>query len=174
MSRRDVEHIMKFLPKKHNYLLTKPQQKWNLELELDSVNSSDMWKFAYKVPIDSNLKYFQFRILHRILTTNRYLKLINITDNDLCTFCNEEVESIVHLMFACKHVETVWQRLSNWFVKNGHLQLDHLEKKDIILGIQDQDIVINQIIIITKLVIYRSKLNNKLPTIQWSKHILNI
>jgi hypothetical protein len=53
---------------------------------------------------------------------------------------------------------------SNWFVKNGYLQLDHLDKKGIILGIQDEDIVINQILIITKLVIYRRKLNNKLPT----------
>jgi hypothetical protein len=53
--KRGCRKYYEILTKKHNSPLTKPQQKWNLELELDNVNSSDMWKFAYKVPIKTTM-----------------------------------------------------------------------------------------------------------------------
>jgi hypothetical protein len=79
----------------------------------------DDWKHSYMLPfqtyIDTNLIYFQYIILHRILTTNRFLFIVMIADNDLCSFCNNASESIVHLFVQCQFVEDVWHA---WLVKN--------------------------------------------------------
>lgn len=90
--------------------------------------------------------------------------MIGINDSDLCTFCREESETIEHLLVTCKHIEQLWRDICIWFIRSGYLQLDHLDGKQIILGIQSTDIIINHIVLITKFVIYRCKLNNRIPT----------
>jgi len=154
----------------------KSQHKWNTELDVEPESTVTIWKYAYKIAMkasdDTNLRYFQYRILHRILTTNRYLKIIGLKNSDLCTFCNEEAETILHLMATCKYVKNIWQSICNWFVKCGYLQLNHLNESDIILGSQYMDGIINQIIIIAKFVIYRSKIKNKTPTFAMIKAYL--
>ena len=37
-------------------------------------------------------------------------------DSKLCTFCNIEPESLVHLFVECEHVENVWHMLENWIL----------------------------------------------------------
>ena len=46
--------------------------------------------------------YVQYMILHRILPVKYYLKRINITSSESCTFCNENSETIQHGFFKCK------------------------------------------------------------------------
>lgn len=53
---------------------------------------------------DSKLQWLQYRVNHRILTTNTFLKMIGKSDNDLCTFCLEERESLEHIMYDCEKV----------------------------------------------------------------------
>ena len=40
--------------------------------------------------------FFQFKLLHRRLTTNDFLNKIGIRPDDLCTFCRDERESLIH------------------------------------------------------------------------------
>jgi hypothetical protein len=96
----------------------------------------------------------------------------------VCSCCNNASKSIVHLCVQCEFVEDVWLKLHVWLVKNGHIQLNQFTDIDIILGMKDVDIVVNLCIQITKLSIYRSKLNNTRPTMAAVKanikHIMNI
>jgi hypothetical protein len=102
------------------------QGKWSRDLH--SSLEVDDWKHSYILPfqtsIETNLRYFQYRILHRILTTNRCLFIVKIADNDLCWFCSNASESIVHLCVHCEFVEDVWLELHAWLVKNCHIQLN--------------------------------------------------
>lgn len=74
----------------------------------------------------------QFKLLHRRLATNDFLRKIGIKDKGMCTFCEAELENLTHLVDN-------WQKLCNntgyrpylihlnWFVTKGF----HKPKKSI-------------------------------------------
>ena len=65
---------------------------------------------------DSTLRWFQYRLSHRILAnvTNDYLFRINITHTFQCTFCKNDTETLLHLFVDCKHVQEIWHKLEHW------------------------------------------------------------
>ena len=71
--------------------------KWNDVFQF----SESQWQTICKIPFasckESKIRYFQYRFIHRILGTNSRLYRMNIVDSPLCTFCNEQNESIEHL-----------------------------------------------------------------------------
>ena len=77
------------------------QERWS-EIFTDCVID---WKYVYTTPFKSclstKMRYFQFRLLHRILGVNEYTFLMGIVDSKLCSFCSEAEESIVHLFWDC-------------------------------------------------------------------------
>ena len=44
---------------------------------------------------------FNFKFLHRRISTNNVLKKIGLVDSEKCTFCERETEKLVHLFWAC-------------------------------------------------------------------------
>ena len=50
-----------------------------------------------KIP-EIKLKWFQIRLLHKILATNIVLKEMGITQSILCDFCNLKRDSVQHCM----------------------------------------------------------------------------
>ena len=44
----------------------------------------------------------QFKLLHRILTTNTYIKIYGIQSDNSCSFCFNEPDSLEHL-FVIQH-----------------------------------------------------------------------
>ena len=49
----------------------------------------------------SKLIVFQFKLLHRRLVTNSFLTKINLKDNEQCTFCQNDMETLIHLFWTC-------------------------------------------------------------------------
>ena len=58
-----------------------------------------------------NLKDFQYRILHGALITNSHLFKWKIKLNDLCSFCQAETESMVHLLIRCQTSKNIWNSI---------------------------------------------------------------
>ena len=56
---------------------------------------------------DTKLQWLQYRINHYILTTNVYAKKIGITNSDVCSFCKEEKETIIHILWECHKVNFI-------------------------------------------------------------------
>ena len=80
--------------------------KWNqLFAELN-------WGEIFCKPIlttkDTQLRWFQFRILHRLLPTGRYLYLRHLTETPMCDFCSHEEETLLHLFWECPAVQSFW------------------------------------------------------------------
>ena len=77
---------------------------------------------AYKPPFcstkDTKIIIFQFKLLHRRLATNDYLNKIGIRDNDICTFCRTEKESLFHLFWSCIETSCFWQDFIKWLAEN--------------------------------------------------------
>ena len=50
------------------------------------------------------MKWFQIRIVHRILATNVILHSMKVAPDDLCSFCGDEKDSIQHIFVKCRYV----------------------------------------------------------------------
>ena len=55
----------------------------------------------YKITRDNKLRPFYFKLLHRILVTNKELNRFGITDCLKCVLCGEN-DSIEHALFDCQ------------------------------------------------------------------------
>ena len=83
--------------------------KWNSYLP--ALNWSKIFKTCHNTTIDTQLRWFQLRILHRILPTRRYLHICNITDSPICLFCRNHEETLCHLFWECQFVQKFWKDL---------------------------------------------------------------
>ena len=100
---------------------SKTQSKWLTDCQITCFNSTN-WKMVYKLPFRStkisNLTIFQFKLLHRRLATNDFLNKIDIRPEDLCTFCRDERESLIHLIWSCRKTNSFWKLFQDWLIKN--------------------------------------------------------
>ncbi len=53
------------------------------------------------------------KIIHYITATRDKLFWWNIVDSDICTFCNEEIETLPHLLIECEAVKLSWIDMNN-------------------------------------------------------------
>ena len=76
----------------------------NLEFP-ESIN----WNAVYETPFcctkASKLIVFQLKLLHRRLATNDYLHKIGLKNDDICTLCKTDKESLAHLFWHCRERE---------------------------------------------------------------------
>ena len=74
-------------------------EQWNHELDLttDSIKWKEVFSLAFKISPEAKLQSFQYKILHRILYTNPLLFKCNLKATELCSFCHETKETLLHL-----------------------------------------------------------------------------
>ena len=150
--------------------------KWNtkyINLEWDRI-----FLKCRKTTSDVKLRWFQARLIHRILPTNVYLFLCKIKESPLCTFCNAENESITHLFWECPVVAQLWKRLEK-LLQEKCLTCTQLKLSEqlVIFGYEKNVIIdkaIYYIITLGKFFIYKCKLKNICPSIEGLVHYLNI
>ena len=135
-------------------------QKWEVELNYNFDNWQTIYKLPFCLQLESKYKWFQYRIVTRILGTNRLLHKMHIAASDLCTFCRKEPETIIHLFCKCENVIPLWQSLRDLILSN-YAKVLILNDLTILFGLfNDQsEKAINKLIIWLKFFIYRNKYN---------------
>ena len=126
-------------------------------------NANLMWNDIYNLPwivtIDSQLRYFQYKILHNVLYLNKNLFLFHKSTTKLCSFCNLEDETAVHLFANCNINTSLWNNIKEFFHSN--LSIPPLTPQSAILGFYDIDqdafLIINHILLLFKYFIYISR-----------------
>ena len=93
-------------------------------------------------------KIFQFRILHRILATNKKLSLYGIKDSDKCDFCGLEPETILHLFCECDVSACIWEEVVNMCNQFGY-NIKYLTHKQILFGYPSLDPIFNRMLLNT-------------------------
>ena len=68
----------------------------------------------YKITRDNKLRQFYFKLLHRILVTNKELKRFGITDCDKCVMCSKN-DIIEHSFFECESFLKLSDESLQWF-----------------------------------------------------------
>lgn len=89
---------------------------------------------VYKATRETKLQSFHFKVLHRIIPCNVYLKQIRIKDAEWCQFCDES-DTIVHFLFICAKIQPFWKAVSTWFRDTDDLYLDQLTPAEYIWGL---------------------------------------
>ena len=112
-------------------------------------------------------RYFQFKLLHNRIITNKKLYKMKISDSMMCKICLTEVDSIKHAFLECSTTVTLWNQVEQWakLKINNSLIITDIDK---IFGHQMKNEIVDKIILITKIVIYQNRMKNK------SHHLLNI
>ena len=161
----------------NNTIIPVSQRKWQIELMPTPVlNWQSIYSSIYKCTKDTNIRWFQFKLLHRILSTNVFLNKIGIKDNLNCTFCNVCPESLSHLFYDCPLVQNFWHIIIEWLKGEcTHIRSLELSKTDVICGIQEKqrtDDALDFILVHAKYFIYKNKYNNQVPNFQHFKHYI--
>ena len=86
-------------------------------LELGENLTEDQWNnyfvLCLRYTTAVKLRYFQYRLINRILTTNvRRSKWANAYSK--CTFCKITPETVIHLLCECPCVKVLWKTLETW------------------------------------------------------------
>ena len=149
--------------------------KWGttlqFETELKTV-TKEAFNVCFKTSEDTAIQWLQFRLLHRILPVNKYLKQLKIKSSDTCSFCGE-LEDIPHLFFLCQNVSRLWNKLSLHILNKIRRQVGfHL--MNILFGEKPlyNNIPFNFIILSSKLYIFKCTRQHKIPEINGLIHHL--
>ena len=108
---KNIDHTIKY------------QNKWEAELSRTHFNWTQINSNIFRTKESKYLQWLQYRIIHRIIGTNKSLYLMKIKQSPLCTFCGEEDETILHLFFDCRFVSDLLSRFINWLNSNTDLNI---------------------------------------------------
>ena len=101
------------------------ERKWDAELGL-APDWRQITKYLTESTKNIDLRWLQFRILHRILPTRKMLKLFGMVEDDQCVFCKRAVETASHLFVHCPKVEAFWDEVWRAF-KRGNRSYNNME-----------------------------------------------
>ena len=136
------------------------KDRWNTELghmtneEQNKVNSS--LKYINEI----KLRDIQFKINNKIHVTNSYLHRINKIDNNICSYCQKETESIFHLLCTCDIVKEFWDDFKTWVSETLNADVN-ISDENIIYSSFSKSPLIDFLIIMAKYYIYKNKFHNK-------------
>ena len=100
--------------------LQKPENvfnKWKNYFNSNVTMEDWLSSFTFQCTKLIDLHYFHFRLLHQILANNEALYKWKLTESDLCSFCNEEIETIYHTYLECEVVKCFWKALEMYLHK---------------------------------------------------------
>ena len=102
----------------------------------------DICSLPRTVTIDPEIRYFQYKILHNVLYLNKKLVIFGKTQTKLCSFCNFEDETTLHLFANCTKINILWANIKEFF--NGNSKLLSLTPQRAMFGFSDlnQDILL--------------------------------
>ena len=113
---------------------------------------------------DVKTRDFQYRLIHRILWTNEFLKKIRILSTDKCTFCRVETETMKHLFVDCALSDMIWDQVEKYIsLKLGRGV--HFTILDKLFGCIHENVLVNHLIILVKRHIYYCRYVDKLPNV---------
>jgi len=131
----------------------------------------------YKATIESTLRNFQYKYVHRIIATNKYLFKCKLSNSNLCDFCGENIETIEHLFWECKHIQPIWNQLAS-FLEQQQLNVK-LSFLSVSFGINSLksihgNNIVNFILILMKYFIFHMKYRKQIPNFNCFIHSLKL
>ena len=78
---------------------------WDKKYTFNNNEWKTIFKEAFRITKDTTMQWFQTRINHKNLATNKFLCKIKVTNDPKCFFCSVSDETIEHLLWECNIVK---------------------------------------------------------------------
>lgn len=149
--------------------------RWSEGVDGITMTSREQWSEAcmgvYRATRETKLQSFHFKVLHRTIPCNVYLKQLRIKPSDWCHCCDES-DTIVHFFYRCAKVRPFWKAVCVWFRDADDLYLDKLCASEFIWGLPapaHRAPLINAITLHVKYYIFRQRLfhDSDLNLLHW-------
>ena len=79
-----------------------------------SIDWKKVYENNYYSTIETKLRSFQIRLNLQSLVMNVQLAGFGIIDSELCSFCLQQPETLMHFFLECKFVECFWNNIGDW------------------------------------------------------------
>lgn len=142
-------------------------ESWNREINFTYDSYIKSFENNVKVTIATKYRDFQYRFLLRKTLTNSTLYHYGMAESKMCTFCNERVETLVHLFFMCEVSDRIWQSVIQ-YVNDLEIanDLDYSIANRILNCVSVKPAhIVNCLILVTKQYLFRCKCNKTKPEI---------
>ena len=171
LSKHPLKYLQDKIQKTNNVTPRDKLNAWNLELDEDL--EENIWlgnfKNIYKSTVSVKVRNFEYRFQIRDILTNVRLQKMKIKDSDLCTFCVNGPETVLHLYWDCHYSRRLWERLKDWLEDIYNMTGNNIPRY-YLLGITNTNkqvpIFVYFMSILTKMFIHRCKNTDIKPTIQ--------
>ena len=142
-------------------------RKWDNMFE--DLEWKKIFPFCHKITQEAQLKWFQTRLLHRLLPTQKYLYLCKLVDSPDCNFCEQEEQTISHMLYDCTVIFQFWTDFQQMLKsKCQHCNNFSIDSELVLFGVKKNiktDKVLDLIILQAKFYIYKCKLQDLKPVI---------
>jgi len=98
-------------------------KKLQSNFHFNSENLKQIFKLPHSIVVESYVKAFQYKVINSILYTNTKLYKIGFRTNDLCTFCNNQPESLSHLFYHCSRCKQFWSEFELYWCLISNQQI---------------------------------------------------
>ena len=143
-----------------NKMWEKPTSEEKIEQELGETDLiwSKIYMLGRRITLDSYSRQFHFKITHNVLFLNKALNRMNIVESSLCSYCDIEDETTVHLFSNCLVIKGLWGEVQTYF--RSKIILSDLTPQSAILGWYNErnlGTLKNQILLIFKMMVYKDR-----------------
>jgi len=93
-----------------------PNQKWQEDVTLTTkqeLNWKEVYQMAFQCTERTKLIAFNFKFLHRRISTNNYLKKIGHVDSENALSAKEK-QKLAHLFWVCPKTQYFWTNFKVW------------------------------------------------------------
>lgn len=139
--------------------------KWREKLNVNI--SNEMWSLYCSIPFrcsnDLKIRWFQYRVIHRLIPTNVYRYNISTAESNQCSLCHDALDTIEHSFVHCLYVLPLWEFL-HYHLENADIELNTHDTVLLILGC-NRDQMFNLIIILVKFYIFKSNAAKATPSV---------
>ena len=156
-------------------VINEKMYQWQKEFDIEG-SFRDCFNDLYKVTNVCKLWSFQYKLLMRVLVTNVHLERWKVLSSNLCTFCQKDKESYIHLFIWCEHVKNLWLKVETFM---NEFSTDHIVfGVDMVICnrlVEDPSHVKNFLCLLTKHYIYRQRcLKSKLVFQHYKRYVYQI
>ena len=150
-------------------------EKWQnlLQTAIDSETISKNLLNIGNITLSTKLRSFLYRLTHFAIMTNTKLYEWNVVDSELCTFCNTEPETYVHLFWECPVAKQLWNQIEIWVKNKANRNITPSCKKILLCKLSANNLdCVNSICLITLQYIYGSRCLKKIPNFAQLKSLI--
>ena len=93
---------------------------------------------------------------------------MGLSSTDICNFCEEKVETLIHLFWECSRVQIFWQKVQSWLIENKVISQNFPLPQLTCLGFinKTNGFLVHHALLLGRFHIYTSKLNKTLPNLR--------